>query len=306
MKKRFDVLGLGAVAVDELILAEQYPLPDSKARVLRVLRQCGGLTGTALIAASRLGAKCAYAGMLGTDDLSQFALGELKREGVNLRYLKRHSEAAPPHSFIIVDARRQTRNVFSHRPPKGGPVPNWPSKAVILSSRVLLVDHFGDIGATLRAARIARDHSIPVVADFERESGPEFPRLLEMTDHLILSATFAATLTGESSPRRSVEKLWATAQRSLVAVTAGKRGCWFRATEGSRIVHQPAFEVQTVDTTGCGDVFHGAYAAALAKGFAIKECIRRAAAAAALKAARFGTQDGIPTATELLHFLRSK
>ena len=72
--KRFDVLGLGAVAVDDLIYVEAYPPPDAKAQVIGRQRRCGGLTSIALVTAARLGARCAYAGALGNDELSEFAL----------------------------------------------------------------------------------------------------------------------------------------------------------------------------------------------------------------------------------------
>jgi sugar/nucleoside kinase (ribokinase family) len=74
MKKRFDVLGLGCTAVDDQIYVDAYPVPDVKLRVQRRERHCGGLTGTALVTASRLGARCAYAGVLGADDYSCFVL----------------------------------------------------------------------------------------------------------------------------------------------------------------------------------------------------------------------------------------
>lgn len=80
-QKLYDVLGLGVLAVDELPYVEHYPPPDTKTPVLHRERQAGGLTGTALVAAARLGAKCTYAGMMGHDDLSQFVAETFRREG---------------------------------------------------------------------------------------------------------------------------------------------------------------------------------------------------------------------------------
>jgi sulfofructose kinase len=65
-----DILGVGSVAVDDLLAVAAYPPADAKARVLRRERQCGGLTGTALVTAARSGARCGYAGVVGTDELS--------------------------------------------------------------------------------------------------------------------------------------------------------------------------------------------------------------------------------------------
>src|SRR3989442_493899 len=101
-----DILGLGCVAVDDLIYVEAFPPADAKTAVLRTNRQCGGLTATALVAGARLGSTCAYAGVLGTDELSAFATERMEREGIDLGYLKKHPGASPVHSFIVVDETR--------------------------------------------------------------------------------------------------------------------------------------------------------------------------------------------------------
>ena len=289
---RFDVLGLGAVAVDELIYVESFPPPDVKTRVSRIERQCGGLTATALVAASRLGSRCAYAGLLGTDDLSAFAIAALQAENIDLTYLRRDPSVQPVHSFIVVGEAGHTRNVFAHSQHFAGPAENWPPDEVIRSARVLLIDHFG-IPGMIRAARIARQNGGQVVADAERETGPGFAEWLANTDHLILSARFAKKLTGTDTPAGAVKGLWDPA-RKVVVVTDGANGCWYTA-EGQSVKHQPAFPVKVTDTTGCGDVFHGAYASALARGMPLPERIRLASVTAALKATTRGGQAGIPT-----------
>ncbi len=156
----------------------------------------------------------------------------------------------------------------------------------------------------VRAARLARRDGIPVVADFEQPGVAGFSVLLGLPDHLIVSESFAAQLTGAGEPRRALKKLWKK-HHQLVAVTGGAKGCWYlSADDQARPRHQPAFKVNVVDTTGCGDVFHGAYAAALARGMNVSDRMRFAAAVAALKAAKSGAQKGIPTLAEVHKFLR--
>ena len=104
MSAAFDILGLGAVSVDELISVDAYPPPDQKAHVLHTERQCGGLTATALVAAARFGAKCAYAGALGNDELSLIVRKSLSREGINLDHLLVQADARPVHSEYQVNA----------------------------------------------------------------------------------------------------------------------------------------------------------------------------------------------------------
>src|SRR5258706_16224994 len=108
----FDILGLGCVAVDDLLYVESYPAPDKKIRIERQERQCGGLTGTALVAASRLGARCAYAGCLGNDDLSGFIIQDMKQKGIDMSHLVIKDEIHPINAVIIIDEKRKSRNIF--------------------------------------------------------------------------------------------------------------------------------------------------------------------------------------------------
>ena len=302
MKTRPDILGLGCAAVDEILYVDQFPRADAKVRVLRRERHCGGLTATALVAAARLGAKCAYAGTLGLDEDSDFVLESLDREGVDTSAVRRRKDAGPVRSVIIVDEKRRTRNVFADVSAVRGAEVRWPARAVIESARVLFLDHFG-LAGNIRAARLARRAGVPVVSDFEHVVNPRFGELLALVDHPIFSARMAEVLTGEKHPGRAAAKLW-RADRAVVIVTCGARGAWWVSDTQREPRHFPAFQVRALDTTGCGDVFHGAYAAALARGLEVGERIRFASAAAALKAIRHGGQKGIPSRRVVGQFLK--
>jgi sugar/nucleoside kinase (ribokinase family) len=304
MKKQFDVLGLGCTAVDEILYVPRYPPADAKVQVRVRERHCGGLTATALVAAARLGARCAYAGTLGEDDNSRFVLETLRREGINLRHLIQREGARPVRSIVVVDETRRTRTIFYDTKGAAGAHPKAPPKEVILSSRVLLVDRFG-IPGMIRAARLARSAGIPVVGDFESRHLPRFRELLALVDHLIVSTEFAAELTDAKPPAMATLKLWAKGRKAVVT-TCGADGGWFVEQGSLRPRHFPAFAVKAIDTTGCGDVFHGAYAAALSRGVSLAERLRFAAAAAAIKATMRGGQAGIPTLALVRKFLQSR
>jgi sugar/nucleoside kinase (ribokinase family) len=297
-----DILGVGSVAVDDLLYVAAYPPPDAKARVLRRERQCGGLTGTALVAAARSGARCGFAGVVGVDQLSDEVARQFQHMGVDTAWMARHPAARVIHSVIVVEEQRQTRTIFYDLAGAIGVNPAWPPAQAIQSARALYIDHL-DAEMSLRAARIARESNIAVVADFEYVSSPLFADLLELVDHLILPAGFAAQLTGRSEPGEAALALW-SAGRELVAVTCGASGAWWVQREAPDLPrHQPAFEARVVDTTGCGDVFHGAYAAALVRGLPAEARLRYAAAAAALKASQPGAQAGIPARADVEAFL---
>jgi len=299
--KRYDVLGLGCSAVDDILYVSNYPAADAKIEVRARERHCGGLTATALVAAARLGARCAFAGTLGRDAESNFVMETFGREGIDTQHAVRRDGAGPVRSVIIVDETRRTRNIFYETKHALGADPKLPPQNVILSARVLLVDRFG-IPGMIRAARIARANGIPVVADFESDHMPRFGELLDLIDHLIVSESFAGRLTKTRSTSAALRKLW-NESRSVVIATGGDRGCWFVDGTHRNPQHYPAFPVKAVDTTGCGDVFHGAYAAALARGLPLAERLRMASGAAALKATKHGGQLGIPTRSTLRKML---
>ncbi|GIW79511.1 MAG: ribokinase [Gemmatales bacterium] len=299
--KRYDVLGLGCVAVDDLLYVEAYPPADTKVPIRHSDRQCGGLTATALVAAARMGARCAYAGVLGSDVDSRFVLDCFRREGIDTGPVMEKAAAQPIHSIIIVDESAKTRTIFYDLRGSTGAAPNHPPQEVIESTKVLFIDHYG-IEGMLRASRIARASGIHVVADFERNDWPAFDELLRWVDHLIVSRAFAAKLTGCLNPADAARHLWCDG-REVVVITGGDEGCWYYSLETQHPVHQPAFPVSVQDTTGCGDVFHGVYAAMLAKNMDLHLRIRYASAAAALKAMKAGGQAGIPGHFEVENFL---
>jgi len=298
MKKRWDVLGLGCAAVDDTIYIARYPAADTKQPARRLLRRCGGLTTAALLTGARMGGRCAYGGMLGQDALSSYVEDALRARGVDVAPVVRVAQGRPVHAIVVVGEEDHTRTIFHYSAGPLGAHDSRPAAEVIEAARVLFVDTWGVTGM-LRAARIARAAGIPVVADFERGNDPRFEELLGLVDHLILSQDFAGSWTGAATPQQALERLW-TPQRSAVVVTAGAQGCWLLDAEG--LHHQPAFAVEAVDTNGCGDAFHGAWAVALARGHSPRECARIAAAVAALKATQPGLE-GVPTSAELRAFL---
>jgi sugar/nucleoside kinase (ribokinase family) len=240
-----------------------------------------------------MGRACDYAGTLGDDELSRFVLDRFEAEGVSVRYLVRRAEARPYHSTILLDTELKTRTILFDEQDVMGADPDLPAQEVIRSARVLLVDQVG-LPGMIRAARIARAAGIPVVADLERNLSAPMAELLALVDHLILPCGFAQEITGLADCPAIVRALWRPG-RAAVVITRGAQGAWYVTDEDpDAVYHQPAFRVQEVDTNGCGDVFHGAYAAGLSEGMPAAERIRFAAAVAAQKATKTGGQKGVP------------
>lgn len=294
----FDILGIGTAAVDDLVYLDHFPAPDSKTNFLSMQRQGGGQTATAMAAAARLGASTAFCTHLCFDDLSDFTISEMEKDGVDCRASLRSSSGSPYHSLILVDIKAQTRTIL-HSGGNVYPPPEHITPELVASARVLCLDD-NSRAAGIKAARIARSLGIPVIADIEPDPPPEHAELLPLVDHLVINRELGAALTGHSDPARMAREL--SGGRACCAITAGGEGCWY-AMQGQPALHIPAYPVQVVDTTGCGDVFHGAYAFALSRGQEIGEALRFASAVAAMKARFPGGRTGIPRLQEVRQFM---
>jgi ribokinase len=297
--RKYGVVGFGNSAVDDMVQLKGFPEPDSKQRIASIERQPGGQCTTALVAASRLGQRCSYAGVLGENELSEFVRSALRNEAVELRGTNAYPEAQPYYSLVLLDTATGSRTILYSSTQVRGIVPEDISEELIQDADVLLVDQLGPEG-TLYACEIAKRCATQIVADFERLDHECLWQAMRIIDHLILPVRAAREITGCSDPSQAVRELARTG-RICTAATDGPNGCWFMT--GGTVQHQPAFQVEVVDTTGCGDVFHGAYAAAIARNLTPELAIRHAAGTAALSATQRGGQAGIPSLKAVEQFM---
>jgi len=300
--KKWDVIGMGAIAVDDLLFVPHFPNPDSKIQVTRRERYGGGLTGTALVAASRLGAKAAYFGKLGNNDLSEFTLQEFSREGVDTTLCPRDNSSLPIHSTIIVDETTGERTILYCLKNFTSPEIELISDNLPCDCQLLFIDTFF-LGIMRHMVKISHAVGTPVIADIESPKMADDPQTLAEIDYLILSKSLAAQITKVDLPQEILGNL-NTHHRKCTVITDGANGCWFQYASEA-VFHMPAFKVNVLDTTGCGDVFHGAFTAAITRDESIQTAVIQASAAAAIKATRPGGRAGIPELPDLLSFIRT-
>jgi sugar/nucleoside kinase (ribokinase family) len=255
-----------------------------------------------MVAASRLGARAAFMAVLSDDELSRFSVQELERESVDCSPILYRQGARPYHSRVVVDLGSGARTIiYSAAGVTFLGSEDFPEE-LIGSCRVLFLDQCG-AAAVPRATDFARRRGIPIVSDIERVFDRTTEALLERADHLIVGVGLGRQVTGREDPPGIAEAL-ARPDRACCAVTAGAQGCWY-SEHGGPVRHVPAFRVGVVDTTGCGDVFHGAYAASIARGEVVDRAIRVATATAGLKATRPGGRAGIPDRATVERFLEA-
>lgn len=300
----YDVLGIGISAVDDTLTVEHYPLPGAKVPVQSSARHGGGLACTAIATAAVLGGKTAFIARFGDDELSEYIRSNLSQRGADVSHIITDALGQPYHSRIIIDRTTGERTIFydlnRYRPVQAADV----SAELLASTRVLLVDFLSAPGP-LELILKARRANVPVVLDIEGQCA-ESASVLEHVDHLVVPEEFARWSTGKQDLHAACAAL-AGIRRAATVITAGANGCWWTDSPQRPPMHFPAFAVKAVNTNGCGDTFHGAYALAIAMNFSIGEAVCFASASAAIKAAASGGGwDALPSAAQVMGFLHQR
>jgi len=299
--ERIQVVGLGQACVDYLGVNPSYPEEDAKIELTDLYMRCGGPASTALVTLSRLGVSTSFLGSISDDFFGSEILKNLNREKVDTSCLEITKGYTSQFAFIAVSRQSGKRTIFWHR----GSVPHLgPDKVdldVFPNARFLHLDGLM-VDACLVAAQQAKELGITVVMDGGtlRQGSKE---LIQFVDILIVSKVFSDSLAGpDVSTEDSIHALRDLGPSDVV-VTMGPEGSIGLNDQGT--FRQKAFPVQAVDTTGAGDVYHGAYIYGLLQQWEMPECMRFASAAASLKCRKIGAQSGIPDLNAIHRFMKS-
>lgn len=292
------IVGVGCIAHDHVLVTESTGDPG-KGRITHREVRFGGNVRNALAAVAGLGQPAAYLASVGTSSVSDQAITDLSEHGIDTDFVERREGADPVTATLIITADGERYIAFDDATLATTPLPcDATIERAITAANVLLIDASTAPPGTLDVVENARSRGVPVVLDAERDLNDEMAALISAADHLIIPLTFGTIITGRSLPQEVAAALWNERRRALV-LTDGSAGSY--AAEGpDGIFHVPSFDVDTIDTTGCGDAFHGAYAVALSQGLDLRDRVTFASAAAAVVASREPGQQRIPTLAEVV------
>jgi len=268
-------------------------------RALEHVDAGGGMAANAAAAIARLGGRVALWSRVGGDASGEAIRRSLEDSGVEITHVREFKTARSSTAAVIVDGRGE-RLVIGERDHAMPMDASWlPLEEIARAGAVLSDSSWKE--ASLAAFGAARALGVPTLIDIDLGAGVVLPELLRLTDYAVFSS---AALRRFSSGETLKDRLAGIAAQGPVhvGVTEGSQGYfWLEADRD--VHHQPSFAIDTVDTTGAGDAFHGAFAWALARGLNSTACARVAAAVAALKCRRLGARAGLPTLQELEDFL---
>jgi len=301
MNKR--ILCMGSINIDLVMFMDKMPAVGESVVTDNFATYPGGKGGNQAAVAATLGGDVRYFTKLGDDAFSAQLTAELKRRGVDMRHVISVSGDTAGVAMIRVDA--EGRNSISFTAGANARLTAADvraNQAVFEGCDILLITMEIQLETVYEAIRIARQRGMTVIIDPSPvPTGGLPPEICRMIDYAKPNETEAEALSGIAvTDMRSAAK--ACEQLSLLGIrtpiiSMSDKGA-YTVIDGKPLVLRPV-KVNAIDSTAAGDVFLGAFAAALSRGLSVKDGLRFANTAAALSTTRKGAQSSIPSLGEV-------
>jgi len=293
-----DVIGIDNLVMDFLVQIKSLPTSNKSCPYEQASWQGGGNVASAMAASARLGASVGMIGMTGDDQYGRFNINDFKLHGIDVSHIAIDKEA--PTGFCICLAETSTKMrsfIFSQsgcRSLRADEI----DRDYIASARYI---HVGRLDSTaIEAARIAKEFGVQVSIDaggFDQKVEDN----IKLFDIFIASEFYHDALFDNKNYKENCAKILAKGPK-IAVVTLGERGCV--GMQDGHYFELPAFDVPIIDTTGAGDVFHGAFIYGLTQGWDAEKSSRFSSAVSAIKCTRLGGRAAIPDGTMVDRFLK--
>jgi sugar/nucleoside kinase (ribokinase family) len=294
------ILCIGMPVRDLTFRTPTIPARGSKENATGFGEICGGNALNAAIAIVRLGGRASICGPMGDarETSARFIFEKMAHEGIDTKHLIHMPGLVTPISAVMIDPTGE-RTIVTFRDPELWKVKLPKADALLDDCHAILTEsRCAEFCSDICAEAVRR--GIPVIVDADRAMSLR-EGLLTASTHLVFSREPLQETAGIADDGEALKKV-AKLTRSFLAGTCGPRGTiWL--DESGELQDTPAFPVHTVDTLGAGDVFHGAFALAITESQELRQALRFASAAAALKCTRFGGAFAAPQRTEVEELL---
>ncbi len=296
------IVGIGACVMDTLITVPNYPDEDTKLGAVSSKQAGGGPVATGLVAASKLGATAEFLGVLSDDTSGKFLVSDFEKYNVKTDKVDTASGYRSFCSTIWLSQATASRTCVFDR----GNVPalelNDKQKQAIIDADILMVDG-NELAAAVEGAKIARENGTKVLYDCGGLY-PNVDKLLALTDIMIPSEEFSLKHTGKQTAEEAAEELYKRYSPEVIVITQGARGGIIY--DGKTAKSYPVFPVKVVDSNGSGDVFHGAFAAAVTFGYEYEKCCIFSSAVSSIKCTGVGARESVPNFERVKDYLKEK
>jgi sulfofructose kinase len=293
---KLDVLCVGVTSYDFYFMLDHHPEPDEKTIANAFLSCGGGPAANAAVTVAKMGLSVAFAGYLGNDAWGDLHLKELQNAGVQTDWIVRGNNPTPISMVLVKPGGH--RSLVNYRVVNAAVESNDLNLSDIKSKVILFDGHEPNI--SMKLLNQIEDDSVKVVLD-AGSVNPGTSLLYDKVDYLVCSEKFAEDITGNHNMNDALDTL--SGKNINIIITLGEKGLlWKNESDQGKL---DAFPVDAKDTTGAGDVFHGAFAGCLAKGMNWQDILKYSNATAALSCTKSGGRTSIPTTKEVENFMSS-
>lgn len=287
------VLCVGHATYDISLIVSKYPKENTKYAIDNTVKCGGGSASNCAYLLGKWGIETYFKGIVGKDEFGKFILNELRSVNVNTKYVEQTGETSL--SFILVNESNGYRTLFSEHINK-----EMKNNDVDITPDIILTDgyHFDETKHLYEKFPAA----IKVI-----DAGRVSDNLLElckMSDYIISSKGFAETVTKTRinfDSKNSVKEIYKSLEKlykdKVIVVTLEEKGCLYKMNNKIKIMS--ALTLKPKDTTGCGDIFHGAFVFGLSKKLELEKCLKIANIAAGLSVKKVGSRVSIPNIEEV-------
>lgn len=294
---KFDVVGMDCPCVDLAVNVDKFPEPNGSKKVQNCSWQGGGKVSSGLVAAARLGAKCAIIGNIGTDIYGSFCQADFTRHGIDITYLLKRKEKTTHFDIVLSNKETMGRSIMYY-PGTSEPltVEELPFE-YLENTKYFFIARLDEV--TVEAAKIAKAAGAKVIIDADSYFN-NLESLFSIIDIFIGSEFIYKTMFSDMNIEKNCRFILEKGPE-IVIFTLGEKGCAGVGREG--YFRHPAYKVEVVDTVGAGDVYHGAFIAGLLKGWSAEKAAQFSSAVSAIKCTRIGGRAGIPDMKTTIQFM---
>lgn len=294
------ITGIGANVFDTLYNIDTFPKEDSKKRASSSKTAGGGPVATGLVAAAKLGGEVAFLGYLSDDNAGQFLKEDFEKYNVDTSLIEIKKGYRSFASTLLLCDDTKTRTCIFDKGNLPPLVLSDEMKKAVADSDLLMVDG-NELKAAVEGAEIARENNTLVLYD----CGGLYDNvesLLALTDIMIPSEEFALGITHCDDVKEASVTLFEKYSPKVLVITQGKKGGVMY--DGKEFYEYPIYPADVVDSNGSGDVFHGAFAYAVCKGYDYRKCCHFASAVSAIKCMGVGARESAPDFETVKKYLK--
>ncbi|QDU08981.1 carbohydrate kinase family protein [Gimesia aquarii] len=297
---KHDVVGVGTVVVDHLVLLSQHPEQDAKTNIISDAYQIGGPVPTAQVLLSRFGKACAFIGSWGDDQYGPLIEQDLATENLNLEASRMLAGTRSGYAQVWIDEQAGTRTIACYRP-QSCLQPDELDLKLIQRAKAIHLDGWPE-KTCFAAAKIARQAGVKVCLD----AGSLKPGMEQLIPYLNVMNCPRRFLTEylQTDDIHTGGRALLEQGPELVTITDGTQGAWLFTNEVC--LHSAALPVLSLDTTGAGDVFSGALIYGILEAWPLDRTLKFACITAALKCERLGNRDALPKLAEIEAVLQTR